>query len=218
MTDDHDRYAEWAAAYALGALDAGDRRAFETHLAGCSTCAADLASLAPLPALIAKVDPLEVEYQPNPARAASIGAAAKREAGAMRRRSRRWQLAAAGFAASALLLLAVVIVAPGDGERDAPPAQAASVISSTASTASVAVSARAWGTEITLDITGLPSRDSYQLWTIDTDGTWTSAATWSPTPTGVVRLTGASRTPTDRMERILVTSDDRDDLLVEASL
>jgi anti-sigma-K factor RskA len=216
MNNDHDRYAEWAAAYTLGALDAEDRRAFETHLAACSVCAAELAALAPVPALIAKIDPGDVERQPDPAHAASIAAAAKREIRAIRRRSRRWQLTAAGFAAAALILVAVLLVTPRHGDN--PPAQTASVLSSAASTTDVTVSPRAWGTEITLHITGLPARDSYQLWTVDINGTWTTAATWSPTPAGVVRLTGASRTPTDQIERVLITSQDPDDLLVAASV
>jgi len=41
----HDSFAEMAAAYALGALDAGDRQSFEAHLASCATCQRELAEL-----------------------------------------------------------------------------------------------------------------------------------------------------------------------------
>lgn len=218
MTDEHDRYAQWAAAYTLGALEAEDRRTFETHLASCSTCSAELAQLAPLAALIAKSDPGDIEHHPDPDGAARLSAAAGAELRALRQRGTRWRRVAAGLAAASVLLLTVLVVDVGGGDPDPPPEQAASLVSSVASRTHVAVSARAWGTEVTLDITGLPARDGYTLWTIDTSGEWTSAATWSPTPTGVVRLTGASRTPTDQIERILVTSDDPDDLLVEASV
>ena len=44
MTSTHDEQA-LAAAYVLGALDAVERRAFESHLAGCSSCAAEVRSL-----------------------------------------------------------------------------------------------------------------------------------------------------------------------------
>lgn len=41
----HTLFEESVAAYALGALDADERRAFEAHLASCSKCAAELAEL-----------------------------------------------------------------------------------------------------------------------------------------------------------------------------
>ena len=41
----HTLFEESVAAYALGALDAGERRAFEAHLASCPKCAAELAEL-----------------------------------------------------------------------------------------------------------------------------------------------------------------------------
>lgn len=42
MTDDHDRYADDLAAYALGALTELEARAFERHLMRCNTCAREL--------------------------------------------------------------------------------------------------------------------------------------------------------------------------------
>jgi len=44
VTENHDRYLELAAGYALGALDGEDRLLFEEHLgAGCDECEAALA-------------------------------------------------------------------------------------------------------------------------------------------------------------------------------
>lgn len=216
MSRDHDHFAQWAAAYALGALDAEDRRAFEGHLAECADCAALLTDLAPLPALIGRTDPNEIDRMPDPSRAEVIVAAARRELHMIRRRTRTWRYVAAALGAAAVALLAVLVLDMGTDE--APPATVASVISSDASTTHVTVTPKAWGTEITLDITGLPNRDGYQLWTIDSTGAWTSAATWSPTPTGIIRLTGASRSAVDDVDRIIITSADRDDLLVDTRL
>jgi anti-sigma-K factor RskA len=42
VTPAHDDLKQDAAAYALGVLEAGERAAFETHLAGCAECAAEV--------------------------------------------------------------------------------------------------------------------------------------------------------------------------------
>jgi hypothetical protein len=47
-----DQYAEWDAAYVLGALSPSDRRAYERHLAECATCRAAVAELAGMPGLL----------------------------------------------------------------------------------------------------------------------------------------------------------------------
>ncbi|HWU47681.1 MAG TPA: zf-HC2 domain-containing protein [Humibacter sp.] len=49
---DHERYAEWDAAYVLGALGAADRREFEDHSAGCPDCRSAVAELAGVPGLL----------------------------------------------------------------------------------------------------------------------------------------------------------------------
>ncbi|MEO6413185.1 MAG: zf-HC2 domain-containing protein [Pedococcus sp.] len=56
----HDEYADWDAAYVLGALSVGERREFEEHLAACSTCRAAVAELAGMPGLLAQLPPGEV--------------------------------------------------------------------------------------------------------------------------------------------------------------
>jgi hypothetical protein len=54
-----DRFAEWDAAYVLGALTAPERAEFEEHLAGCARCQAAVAELAGMPGLLAQVPPGE---------------------------------------------------------------------------------------------------------------------------------------------------------------
>jgi hypothetical protein len=52
-----DPYAEWDAAYVLGALAPAERLEFEGHLGGCARCRASVAEIAGLPGLLAQVGP-----------------------------------------------------------------------------------------------------------------------------------------------------------------
>jgi len=66
-----DRFAQWDAAYVLGALSPAERREFEEHLATCPHCQAAVSELAALPGLLAQV---------SPADAAMLSLAAENEA------------------------------------------------------------------------------------------------------------------------------------------
>ena len=61
MTPAHDELRHDAAAYALGVLDPDERAAFETHLAGCAECAAEVREMrraaASLPHAVPQVSP-----------------------------------------------------------------------------------------------------------------------------------------------------------------
>jgi anti-sigma factor RsiW len=50
-----DPYRDWDAAYVLGALSPGERRAYEQHLEGCFSCAAAVASFAGMPGILSVV-------------------------------------------------------------------------------------------------------------------------------------------------------------------
>ena len=52
-----DPYAEWDAAYVLGALAPTERLEFEGHLDGCSRCRFSVAEIAGVPGLLAQVGP-----------------------------------------------------------------------------------------------------------------------------------------------------------------
>ncbi len=53
----HDQLADRTAAYVLGALATAERLEFETHLAECAICAAEVRSLAPVAAALAHAAP-----------------------------------------------------------------------------------------------------------------------------------------------------------------
>jgi Putative zinc-finger len=54
-----DKFAQWDAAYVLGALSPADRREFEEHLASCTACQAAISELAAIPGLLAQVSPAD---------------------------------------------------------------------------------------------------------------------------------------------------------------
>ena len=57
MSAVHDELKANAAGYALGSLDADERRVFEAHLADCGECAAEVASLRPVVGALATAVP-----------------------------------------------------------------------------------------------------------------------------------------------------------------
>jgi len=54
-----DKFAQWDAAYVLGALSPAERREFEEHLATCPHCQAAVSELAGMPGLLAQVSPAD---------------------------------------------------------------------------------------------------------------------------------------------------------------
>lgn len=101
MTDQHD-WTDHAASYALGALDADDRRAFEAHLAGCALCRDDVAHYADAAYQLASAVPV---LAPPPALRERILTSARAARPIASARSRRpatwWWSAAAGFVLAA---------------------------------------------------------------------------------------------------------------------
>lgn len=79
---DQDQYAQWDAAYVLGALAGAERAQYEEHLAGCTACRAAVAELAGLPGLLGQLSPAEaiaVESDSGPGDGAAGGEAASAE-------------------------------------------------------------------------------------------------------------------------------------------
>jgi len=129
MNPDHAHFAEWDAAYVVGALSSAERLRFEDHLAACPECRRAVAELSPTIGLLSRV---------SPERAASIDAAladgqvdqdgpdssvraevvSLGERRALRRR-RTWWLAAA--AAVVLVVAAIVFGGLGNAHRPGLP-------------------------------------------------------------------------------------------------
>ena len=155
-------------AYSMGLLEERDRREFEDHLAGCPACAAEVAELSPMAALLRGVELTGVEA----AGAEGGEPAAGREPGGgdvtelLRRRARqqrqrrRWQVAL-GAAAGIVLIgggIGVgIAAAPQNGPPPPPPRALTGQLHSatdpgTGVAGTVGLVAKAWGTQVTLDL------------------------------------------------------------------
>lgn len=167
MTLDHAAFAEWDAAYVLGALTAADRRAYEEHLAECELCRAAVAELAPLPGLLARaprpaVDdeagappdeprpPDEPAASDEPAevvgpRADLVDLVLRRE----RRHRLRRRLVSAGIAAVAVIGLAVAVPLATRGPEPAETVTLSQQVE-TPLTASVSLTPASWGTRLSM--------------------------------------------------------------------
>ena len=188
-------------AYLLGGLEPAEAAAFEQHLAVCADCRQELDELASLPALL---DAIPV----SDAVALTAAAAAARdralvppepepvprrlldELAARRRKVRRRWVAAVGAAAAACLALGIVA-----GPLLNPPAKpdaSYSVAASSGLQVTVGLVKKTWGTELAVDGRSLPVAGTLSLWVKDRDGGEDRACAWTATPTGRVRITGAT--------------------------
>jgi anti-sigma-K factor RskA len=219
----HEEFSEWAGAYAFGALEPDARRAFERHLAECSICAHNVRSFAPIPGLLAQIDRSELDNVAGPGTATSIASRVRQDEKQLRTSRKRWRIAALCSAAAAVLILGGFLITRPDVTSPEPGSHEARVAAKTVTmsqveSAAVFTSVRGWGTEIHLDLAGLPTRQQYQLWTVDKSGTWSAAATWGPTSSGGAKVTGSTSLLAGSLDRVVVTSDDRHDIIIDASI
>ena len=191
-------------AYLLGGLEPADAAAFEQHLESCAECRTELDELASLPALL---DAVPV----SDAVALTGVAAVAGRPGAGRRRGRllfpspggcwmSWPFAAAKHASAGRR---------GGGRSRGLPRRAASSPGrcstrrpsrtpatrsrpATALQFTVGLVKKTWGTELAVDGRSLPVDGTFSLWVKDRDGGEDRACAWTATPSGRVRITGAT--------------------------
>ena len=201
-----------------GSLDPDDRRRFERHLSECERCADEVNAFAPIPGLLAHID-LQDLHPASPETADAISRRVIDESRAVQSSRNRWRATTIGIAAATLLALsAATVIRVANDDPPSPPVLSATVTSSQAGVSEITTSERTWGTEITVRADGLPNRSEYQLWGVDQDGNWSVAATWGPTPAGRANITGATSLPTSTLDRIVVTSEDRSDILIDSTV
>lgn len=188
-------------AYLLGALEPAEAGIFERHLESCADCRKELDELASVPALLDELPlPDAVALLATAAAGGTAPAAAGPESNAVprqlldglaarRRRARHQWLAA--LAAAAAAGLALGIQAGPLLNQPARPDASYSVQASSGLQITVGLARKTWGTELALDGRSLPAEGTFSLWVKDRDGGEDRACSWTATPSGRVRITGA---------------------------
>ncbi len=212
---DHPAYAEWGAAYVLGALTPDDRRAFESHLDVCEACRLSVAQLAPMPGLLSRARPIiEADSAATPEDGPPINLISlveRREARRKQTVRRRVTVAVASIAAAIALAVAIPALTTSDAALPAATVALAPVGDSPL-TASVDLTEAAWGTSIsmvcdypaTAQGPNYPSNATYSLVITDTEGVETQVSTWTATPGKTVTLDASTATPVDHIATIEV--------------
>jgi hypothetical protein len=225
MNPDHVEFAQWDAAYVLGALSPADRRLFETHLAECARCREAIVEIAPLTGLLARVPPERAaslddtdEQGPDASgRARLVGLGI----GEARRRRRTWW--AGGLAAAAVIVVAIVIAVtalrPIVGDRETI---ALDPVVDVPLTASVQLTDVAWGTRLDLECryeaAGSGDGWPYALYVTAVDGTVSEVSSWRAYAGTTARLTAGTALDAEDIAALEIRSADGDTVLMRSEL
>ena len=184
--------------YVLGAIDPAERALVDAHLVTCRDCRDELAGLAGLPALLARVNPDEISRITSDDTVRANTGADDRPPGeligtvldlaAARRRRTRWRFAAAAAAVVAIAgglfgglssitttRTVAIPVSPGGTHWDT--VEATNPV--TGASASVAYSHEMWGDAFEVLVDRIPVGTTCQLIVVHPDGTRTPVAQWT---------------------------------------
>ncbi len=181
--------------YVLGAIDPAERSLVDAHLVTCRDCRDELAGLAGLPALLARVNPDEISRicADDTVRTVTddrppgelIGTVL--DLAAARRRRTRWRFVAAAAAVVAIagglfgglssLGTRTVVVSASAGS--APWETVHTTGSITGASGSVRYSHQSWGAAFEVLVKDIPVGTTCQLWVVHPDGTRTQVAAWT---------------------------------------
>jgi anti-sigma-K factor RskA len=213
---EHDQFRDLLGAYVLGALSLADRAQLEEHLPSCPRCRDEVVDLAPIPGLLAQVDPGDLDtIGPD---AAAVVTDARKHLDRLRRSRRRWRGAAGAAAAVAAFSIGVALI-DSDGRSTTPERDTIELVLDAGPSVdgSIAADERGWGTYVHVALEGLPERDRYRIWAVDTSGTWHEVGSWLPTDDSAASLGASTHLRLGEIERVVVTSADSTDTLLEAS-
>jgi hypothetical protein len=233
-----DEYALWDAAYVLGSLSDVDRRKYEAHLRGCPSCRQSVDELSGMPALLGQLTVDEVTviddggpYAPPARVLMSLLATVSR-----RRRNARlttWAVAAAAAVVTVIGVLAGVQFLSG-APASVPPRTDASTltmtpVAPTELSATVAVTAQGWGTQIDMNCTypaeagtSAPDRDEppakLAMMVVGRDGNHDRLATWMAVKGVRATPNGSTSMPIDQIATVEIVSADTGNVLLQRTL
>jgi len=181
--------------YVLGAIDPAERTLVDNHLVTCRDCRDELAGLAGLPALLARVNPDEISRicADDTVRTATEDRPPGELIGTVldlaeaRRRRTRWRFLATAAAVAAIAGgLFGGLSSIGTRNVVVPFSQASgnwetvhTAASVTGATAAVSYSQRSWGAAFEVLVDHIPVGTTCQLWVVHPDGTRTQVAAWT---------------------------------------
>jgi hypothetical protein len=215
--------------YVLGAIDPAERALVDAHLVTCRDCRDELAGLAGLPALLARVNPDEISRirADDTVRAGTYAGADDRPPGELigtvldlaeaRRRRARWR-----FLASAAAVVAIagglfgglssisttrtvpIPVSPAGTNWETVEATS----SVTGASASVAYSHELWGDAFEVLVDHIPVGTTCQLWVVHPDGTRSQVASWTTAKDeGNVWYSGSLAATAQPISKFQITAD-----------
>jgi len=186
--------------YVLGAIDPAERALVDAHLLTCQDCRDELAGLAGLPALLARVNPDEVSRicADDTVRAGTHAGADDQppdeligtvlDLAEARRRRTRWRFVAAAAAVvaiagglfgglSSITTTQTIAIPTSPAGTKWETVEATSSV--TGASASVAYSHEMWGVAFDVLVDKIPVGTTCQLWVVHPDGTRTQVAAWT---------------------------------------
>jgi hypothetical protein len=243
-----DKFAQWDAAYVLGALSPAERREFEEHLASCRSCQAAVSEMAALPGLLAQLSPEDAailamvdDSVPAAGEAPALTAAQTdvMEDGPpssllpemmkkVRTRRRRIVAAVAGIAAAFILVIGGVAIATGllPLRPDDPQRVAFSQVVPSAMIAVADVIPGQDGTEIKVECqygevnepTPGAGHETYSIFVVDRSGNASEIKEWPATPNKLMRPSGTTPLQVSQIADLEIRQTDTDEVLLRASL
>ncbi|MDQ1586069.1 MAG: hypothetical protein QOH80_1434 [Actinomycetota bacterium] len=185
-------------AYALGTLEPDDRARIAAHLTGCADCRETAEAFAPLPAMLAKVDPQEIGASVEPSESA-YQRLAKAAVHQRVQRRRTWLAVAA-----AVVALLIGVTAVGFVNRNNGDVNSTAVASSGAVHARVTLESVPIGSRLTLQLSGVSAGERCRLVAIADDGRREVAGTWEATYEGTATIRGTTSIPASSVRSLLV--------------
>ena len=182
--------------YVLGAIDPAERGLVDAHLETCQECRDELAGLAGLPALLARLDPDEVSrisaddpgYAVADERPPAELIGTVLDLARARRRRERWRylsVAAAVVVIAGALFGGLTSAAAHTQKVFIPQGSTGSweavngTSQATGASATVAYSSEPWGSAFEVLVDRIPMGTTCQMWVVHPDGTRTQVAAWT---------------------------------------